>query len=137
MKLYHFTSVGNLPSIIRNGLSLTHVPLNLTESDQAIWLTNTSDPGHGDDHGIVDKKREIRMNFDIPVEDPLLVKWTKYASQRKLSKKWLFLMDVTAGFKSVHWYLYFKTIPINSPLLVSIDRLNEKGEYVPLFAKPT
>lgn len=111
MILYHYTSMEALWAIARHGLTRGDVPTSPTTGFNAVWLTD--DP-NGAGHGLAPKKRVLRFEVDLPLDDPNLVKWSNWAQANGVERKWYQTLDRAGGWKAKSWWLYLKAIPATS-----------------------
>lgn len=112
IRLYHFTSSYHLPSILKNGLRVGDVPLHpLEEGENAVWLTTNPNSNHqGWICGSVVDKSEYRITVEITVPSVNLKKWSVYAAQKRMNRKWYDVLDAVGGGRSDEWWLYFGVI---------------------------
>lgn len=112
LRLYHYTSTFHLPMILSmGGLSRGDVPISPYRSENAVWFTTDPlplpDRAHGLSGSIVNK-REVQIAVDFSLDDPALIKWTRFARTKKINKVWLKALHDSAGGESVGntWWLY-------------------------------
>ena len=124
--LYHYTRAEWADSILREGVIRTTVPnlrpptpfeelelhvsrgLVQTEagSPPVIWLTSDDRPGDGDDHGLSDEKRRVRIVVDV-VAQP----WNRWAPRQKnYDKNWVRHLGRIGGGKSSTWHVHTEPI---------------------------
>lgn len=134
MKLYHFTCLDYLESILATGISRGEVPITPTHVENSPWLTRDPDPGgqcwdHGvrrhlteDERRMMSRlngvevpagkvwpnKREIRLTVRIPRRDRNLVHWPKYARKRLHPDLYAALGERSIQDK---WFIYRGAIP--------------------------
>lgn len=112
LRLYHYTSTFHLPMILSmGGLSRGDVPISPYRSENAVWFTTDSLPLPDRSHGLsgsIVNKREVQIAVDFSIDDPALVKWTRFARIKKIDKVWLKALHDTAGGQSISntWWLY-------------------------------
>ena len=129
MRLYHFTTVLHLPSIMCDGLNRGDVPLSPYKFKNAVWFTTEPDAGQGSDHGlmgIVDK-RAVRITVDIDPKNNRLERWDIAAKRLNIGVGWLKVLDMTGGGQSRTWWLYWGAIPVND--FFSVEQRNKDGKY--------
>lgn len=120
MRLYHYTSAAYLNSIMQDGLWKGEVPLTPTDLRNAVWFTKDDSAAQ---HGLMPRKREVRIAVDIPTTDPKLFRWSRWANKNVTNKAWLKTLTQTGGGKAKAdtWWLYFGTIMPDQ--FVSVDLL--------------
>jgi hypothetical protein len=133
MRLYHFTALEYLKSILEQGLTRGDVPLGPRRFGNAVWLTQNPDPeaqvswaGSGErvltdeDRAAYEAifgvrppagsrfpdKRAVMLEVEVPEDDPNLVRWIRYARLRGASKCCLRQLR-----SSPDWFIYKGTIP--------------------------
>jgi hypothetical protein len=126
--LYHYTRAEWADSILREGVIRTTVPnlrpptafeelelhasrgLVQTEagSPSVVWLTTEERPGTGDDHGLSDEKRSVRIAVDV-VAQP----WNRWAPRQKnYDKQWVRHLGRAGGAKSSTWLVHTEPIDL-------------------------
>ncbi|MCL4684698.1 hypothetical protein KJ059_08085 [Myxococcota bacterium] len=132
MKLYHFTALEYLRSILAEGITTGDVPLGPRRHGNAVWLTRAPEPNaqlwtndgshvlsdderrlHASIFGApvprgsrVPDKRAVRLTVEVPEGDKLLTQWLPYARLRGAKTKWFRALE-----SSPDWYIYRGTIP--------------------------
>jgi hypothetical protein len=115
-RLYHFTLLENVDSILREGIIRGDVPTSPLEGYQAPWLTD--DPNAGN-QGWVEggNKTQVRLTVLIPEwrrdsegqpysPPDYLWKWRDLADAEGVEDWWFDALDKAAGGGSEHWYVY-------------------------------
>ena len=136
MIFYHFTTLGALDSIRREGLNQGEAPLSDTRVAKAVNLTTDPSPhGHGLDRGghvvteeeaakfaakgfnipagtVYADKREVRITLKLPSSDRALKQWRPW-SRKHCEPGYAERLERAAGQKNKAktWWLYFGTIP--------------------------
>jgi hypothetical protein len=122
MRLYHFTSTGHLPGILRRGISRGDVPTSPTGGLNAPWLTADSKAG-GQGWARGNWKTGVRLT--VNVSGSKLRKWSEYAEEEGVDPKWYDALDRAGGGGSDDWYIYLGTIPVSR-----IEKIEVDGEEV-------
>ena len=122
MLLYHFTLIGNLPSIMEHGLIPKASTDLFLEGRELVWLTQTpelftqrslnimrADPElfpEIDDPNMMHNNVDVRLTVTIPSGDVRLKNWRKWFKKRlqKNGQTPLPMIDL------VDWYFYLGTI---------------------------
>lgn len=133
MKLYHYTCLIWLPSIMRDGILPTgEMPVNLKiKYDQVPKAVNLTANGSADDQkriwaGGPLKKYTIRMKVDVPDEE--VVKFREIQEKYKTPRKHL---DALGPYEErAKWFFVFNTVKPEQIVEVS---LYEDGTYRVLF----
>ena len=119
MKLYHYTSIHHIPSIIDHGsLWKGDIPLtnsmHIGQEGNAVWLT-TCEFANPSDHGLGNPfcdKSEIRFTIEIDEDDPRLFKWSDYARLNNVEPSWYKMLDEVSGGSADTWWLFISPIRI-------------------------
>lgn len=149
MKLYHFTAISYLPSILRTGINRGEIPLSATEVLNGSNLT--SDPsgrGHGLSSArfftkeelrflggrvrdgaplqIVGNKRKVRITVDVANES--VFRWLRW-SKTNVTPQFRDLLIKSGGglAKAKTWYVLFQPV---LPSQFSAVELFEDGRWV-------
>ena len=130
MRLYHFTSLGHLPSILATGgLWRGEVPVGSQGlSLRATWFTTDPDAvGHGLDGSAADK-RAVRISVDIEDDSDGLEHWLTF-TRGKLSRDNIRRLVHTGGGqeKANSWWIYPDQIPPEQ--FVAIEFRQDDGTY--------
>ena len=116
MKLYHYTNLLHLASILTDGLTCGDVPLDRTTGINAVNLTLRDTPPRGvlgkQDDSDSDKHR-IRIAVEIDPQDAALLPWAEFPLWFSISPDFLQRLNaVCADGKPLRdWFLYLGTIP--------------------------
>jgi hypothetical protein len=154
VKLYHFTALEYLGSILDEGLTRGDVPLSPTRRKTAIWLTRNPDPDTqawtGDPRRerkpyarlldfapslrrlprFVDK-RAVMLAVEVPDGDGKLVGWLCFAAQRGIDRRWVETVARARGGKmsnALDWYIYRGAIP--REWIVDVVPLSEEATRI-------
>ncbi|GAA2131810.1 hypothetical protein [Nocardioides bigeumensis] len=124
--LYHYTRAEWADSILREGVIRTTVPnlrppTDLEEvevllsrgfvqieagSPSVVWLTSEDRPGSGDDHGLPQEKRAVRIAVDVGAQP-----WNRWAPRQKnYDKQWVRHLGRVGGGKSSTWHVHTNPI---------------------------
>ena len=132
VRLYHFTALEYLDSILSEGITRGDLPLSPTRQGRAVWLTQNANPiaqtwtpegeqlltaeeraAHEYAFGTppppgakVADKRAVLIAVDVPSGDRLLYQWLRYARLRGVKREWLRALN-----SSPDWYIYRGAIP--------------------------
>jgi hypothetical protein len=126
VRLYHFTSVVYLETILREGLSLGDVPVTgglPHESDHfnnAVWLTT----GSAQDTEYMasmlgDPKARFRLTVELDADDPRLWKWSDLARYLGVKPAWYETLNRLGGNQAHNWYV-FTNDPIPPSAIVDV-----------------
>lgn len=139
--LYHYTCAEWADSILREGVIRTTVPnlrpptaseevqlllsrgLVQTEagSPSVVWLTSEDRPGSGDDHGLSQEKRAVRIAVDVGAQP-----WNRWAPRQKnYDKQWVRHLGRVGGGKSGTWHVYTEPIELRDVVEVRDLRANQ------------
>jgi hypothetical protein len=149
VRLYHFTALEYLPSILEEGLTRGDVPLGPRKfGGNAVWLTLNADPaaqafwaGEGERLATDEERRHLESLFgkpvppgsrfadkravllavEIPDEDPKLVQWLRFARLRGVNPKWLRNLR-----SSPDWFIYRGAVPTD--WIIEIAGLSEQAQ---------
>ena len=99
MRLYHFTCLFHLPSILADGLNRGDEVISPTESLNAPSFTTNPNRNavHWNDGGPADKRR-VRILVDVPDDDENLVPW------RELMKRYNVRREVVKAIRAIAPY---------------------------------
>lgn len=135
MRLYHYTSLGHLPHILKSGLSRGEVPVGRgDQSYRGTWLTTdaVASEGHGLSGSRVDK-RAVRITIDFD-RDRDLFHWLPW-TQSRLDVIPLATLIATGGGRrcAETWYVYSQ--PIEPKRFAAIEIRREDGTFSPATAE--
>lgn len=135
--LYHYTRAEWADSILHEGVIRTTVPnlrppttsemfeLNLSRglvqseagSPSVVWLTSEDRPGSGDDHGLPQANRSVRIAVDVRAQP-----WNRWAPRQKnYDRQWARILNRVGGGKSNTWHVH--TEPIGMKDVVEVRNL--------------
>jgi hypothetical protein len=110
MLLYHFTSLFNLPPILKDGLKKGEVPLRPRHHLNAPNLTTNPEPlAQAWAEGSATNKRKVRLAVEIPLPDHHLQTWRDVCRKNGVKREWMQALDPCG--QGDFWYLYFGKIP--------------------------
>jgi hypothetical protein len=114
--LYHFTARETLPSILSSRVLHTRTVIRHARPPRSevsvLWLTDSADPGRGDDHGLgaLDgdaDKRAVRFTLSIPDAQH----WPQWAARRHVRRRVRRRLDEAGGGLSQRWWVVARAVP--------------------------
>ncbi len=152
IRLYHFTALEYLDSIMSEGITRGDLPLGPTRHGRAVWLTrNPSREAQtwtpecerlltAEDRAAHERafgtrpppdakfadKRAVLITVDVPSSDRLLYQWLRYARLRGVKREWLRALN-----SSPDWYIYRGAIP--PEWFVDVEAISDRARA--LFAE--
>jgi hypothetical protein len=120
MKLYHFTSLLHLPSILREGITKGEVPLDprtpYNKLPQAPNLTSNGNPHQQSWIGGLTDKTKVRLTVEVPDED--LTTFRQVRDKYGIRASWLKRLD--PSYDRRNWYFAFGGIQPSQIVAVEV-----------------
>jgi hypothetical protein len=115
ISLFHFTRPEYLPSILNHGLDTGEVPLNDSESINAVCLT--ADDNAKSQSGwtsFLPQKSSIRLKVSLVKSDPLLITLKFFPKHFRIEPRWFKTLTGPDKANVYKWYVYLGTIAPSS-----------------------
>lgn len=107
MRLYHFTCIEHLESIMSRGLSRGTSMTSVNDERQCVWFTTEQHAVPGA-HGLISvyDKTAVRIAVEFKAREPKLWRWIDFARFCKADRRWIKIVDETGGGLSHTWFIY-------------------------------
>lgn len=131
MRLYHYTSLGHLPHILKSDLSRGEVFIGPRAelNYRGVWLTTdpVASEGHGLSGSTVDK-RAVRITIDFDDGDPDLYHWLPWSKGKLGAVPMAMLIANGGGQKCAEtWFVYSQ--PIAPERFAAVEIRREDGTF--------
>lgn len=125
MKLYHYTAIEYMPSIIKSGICKGWTYVTRVHFTKCHWFTANA---NFDDQAwqYYTRKLAVRLSVEFEPHDPALVRWPKYAKMLHIRHDWF--EELTRRHNgSRDWFVYRGVVPF-----AGVSQVHLRDEHRPL-----